>query len=43
MIVQLYVIAGISVGIEYHRGDEEHLPSVTVDLFVVRFIFSKGD
>ena len=43
MIVQLYIISGISLGIEYHRGDDEHLPSITVDLFLVRFIFSKED
>ncbi len=43
MIIQLYIISGICVGVEFVRGDDEHLPSIVVDLFIVRLIFSKED
>jgi hypothetical protein len=43
MIIQLYIISGICVGVEFVRGNDEHLPSIVVDLFIVRLIFSKED
>ena len=43
MIIQLYIISGICVGVEFVRGDDAHLPSIVVDLFIVRLIFSKED
>jgi hypothetical protein len=41
--LSFYLISGVSVGIEYVRGDDDHLPSVVVDLLIIRFIFSKED
>jgi len=41
--LSFYLINGASVGIEYVRGDDDHLPSIVVDLLILRFIFSKED
>lgn len=43
MLVHTYLISGICVGVEFVRGNDEHLPSIVVDLFIVRLIFSKED
>lgn len=41
--LSFYLISGICLGVEYVRGDEDHLPSVVIDLLIVRLIFSKED
>jgi hypothetical protein len=34
--VSTYIISGVSLGVEYVRGDEEHSRTVVIDLFLVR-------
>lgn len=36
------LITGMALGIEYVEGDENFLPSVSVDLFIVRVLISWG-
>lgn len=43
MLIHTYLISGICLGVEFVRGDDAHLPSIVVDLFIVRIIFSKED
>lgn len=43
MLIHAYLISGVCVGLEFVRGDDAHLPSIVIDLFIIRIIFSKED
>ena len=38
--IGLHLITGTAVGIEYVQGDEDYLPSIIIDLFILRFLIS---
>jgi len=36
-------ITGMSLGVEYIEGNEHFLPSISIDLLIVRLLISWGD
>jgi hypothetical protein len=38
--IELYLIPGICLGVEYVPGDENFMSSLVIDLFILRIMFS---
>jgi hypothetical protein len=39
----LHLITGAAVGIEYVQGDEDYIPTIIIDLLILRVLISWDD
>jgi hypothetical protein len=43
ILITTYIICGVSLAVEYVRGDEEHTGTVVIDLLMLRIMIHIGE